>query len=100
TLPEGPTVPEFQVIMVPFCWQLFEHDTNVVPAGTVSVMTTFVATALPELEYASVYVICPPGVIWVLSADFARTRFGAAFTHSVLEVPVPLERVTLLTTGN
>ena len=56
TVPEAPAgrAPRLQVTMPPAGAPGADAETNVVLAGTVSRRTTFVASAVPVLEYDSV----------------------------------------------
>src|SRR5712692_8569281 len=64
TDPEAPafTAPMFQVTTPPATEPPAVADTNEVFAGTVSVITTPLALALPLFEYDSVYVILLPAL--------------------------------------
>src|SRR6266571_3677514 len=63
TVPEAPAgrAPRFQVTTPPAGAPGADAETNVVLAGTVSRMTTFVASAVPVLEYDSVLVMLRTG---------------------------------------
>ena len=71
----GATDPTFHVTVEPDYVQFAVHDAYVVPVGRVSLMTVFVAVALPVLPYVSVYVIWLPATTGVRGADLAIVRF-------------------------
>src|SRR2546428_6068315 len=89
TVPEAPAArpPRFQVTTPPASVPGAEADTKVVLAGSVSLITTLVASSLPPFAYDRVYVMSLPAAIGSGASDFVIARTGAEETVTVTVAP-------------
>src|SRR3989442_10526006 len=89
TEPEAPapSAPMFQVTTPAASEPPAVADTKVTLAGTVSVMTTPVASSLPVFEYDRVYVTLFPAATGSGASVFERPRTGAEVTVVVMAAP-------------
>src|SRR5437899_3217996 len=90
TVPDAPDtrLPMFQVTTPAASEPSPVADTKVVLAGTVSLMTTLVAFALPVFEYDSVYVRLLPAAIGSGASVFVIARTGVEETVTVTVAPL------------
>src|SRR6266850_2530538 len=84
--PEG-TLPTVQVTTPPASDPPAVALTKVVPAGSVSAITTPVALALPAFEYDRVYVTVFPAATGSGASVFEMTRAGDELTVVVMAAP-------------
>src|SRR5437879_6343350 len=89
-VPEAPVAraPRFQVTTPPAGAPGADAETNAVFAGTVSLMTTFVASAVPVLKYDRVYVRLAPAPTGSGASVFEMARIGAEVTVTLASGPV------------
>src|SRR5262245_8225473 len=91
TVSPAATVPSAQTIVTPSPDEQPVDDTNVSPAGNVSVTTTLVAAAAEALVTVKVKGTWPPGSICAAVVVFPIVSWGCRGTDSVEEQSTPPE---------